>query len=369
MVSHTGAAGITELAPGDPAPWFQQRTSTRDRFVFDTAAGRFIVLCFFASAGDDAGAAACAALLAQRHLFDDTRLCCFGVSLDPADEAEARFGEHIPGIRVFWDFDGRIGRLYGALPGDWRPGDGWAGARRFWVVLDPSLRVTAVFALGDAGVFAYLAALPAPDRFPGFAVQAPVLFLANVFEAELCRRLIDLYEADGGGESGFMRDIDGRTVGLYDSRLKRRRDYTVTDPALTKLIRARIIRRIIPEIWKVHHFSVTRMERYIVGCYAAEDDGHFHPHRDDTMKGTAHRRFGVSINLNDDFEGGELAFPEYGGRGYKMAAGGAVVFSGSLLHAVNRVTQGRRYAFLPFLYDEAAAKLRAENMGFIEGKA
>jgi len=66
-----------------------------------------------------------------------------------------------------------------------------------------------------------------------------------------------------------------------------------------------------------------------------------------------------------NFEGGELAFPEYGGRGYKMAAGGAVVFSGSLLHAVNRVTQGRRYAFLPFLYDEAAAGLRRANLSLV----
>jgi predicted 2-oxoglutarate/Fe(II)-dependent dioxygenase YbiX len=38
-----------------------------------------------------------------------------------------------------------------------------------------------------------------------------------------------------------------------------------------------------------------------------------------------------------------------------------VVFSCSLLHAVSKVTRGRRYAFLPFLYDEAAAKVREQN--------
>jgi len=30
------------------------------------------------------------------------------------------------------------------------------------------------------------------------------------------------------------------------------------------------------------------------------------------------------------------------------------------------VTRGRRYAFLPFLYDEAAAKLRLENNPYLD---
>jgi predicted 2-oxoglutarate/Fe(II)-dependent dioxygenase YbiX len=103
------------------------------------------------------------------------------------------------------------------------------------------------------------------------------------------------------------------------------------------------------------------MERYIVSCYAAEDGAHFRAHRDNTTKGTAHRRFAVSVNLNDDFDGGEVSFPEYGPRSFKAPPGGAVVFSCSLLHAVSKVTRGRRYAFLPFLYDDEAAKLREAN--------
>lgn len=93
--------------------------------------------------------------------------------------------------------------------------------------------------------------------------------------------------------------------------------------------------------------------------------GHFRPHRDNTTRGAAHRRFAVSINLNDDFEGGELYFPEYGPRTYKAPAGCAVVFSTPLLHGVRQVTGGRRYAFLPFLYDESAAKIREANNAFL----
>ena len=38
-----------------------------------------------------------------------------------------------------------------------------------------------------------------------------------------------------------------------------------------------------------------------------------------------------------------------------------MVFSCSLLHEATPVTRGVRYATLPFLYDEAAAKVREAN--------
>jgi predicted 2-oxoglutarate/Fe(II)-dependent dioxygenase YbiX len=63
-----------------------------------------------------------------------------------------------------------------------------------------------------------------------------------------------------------------------------------------------------------------------------------------------------------------VSFPEYGRHSYKPPPGGAVVFSCSLLHAVSKVTEGRRYAFLPFLYDDAAAKIRQENQKFLQGE-
>lgn len=358
------------LAPGDPAPWFHAASSANPRYAFDTAAGRYIVLCFYASAGDESGAAALRAALAQRAVFDDTRVSFFGVSLDPADRAQGRARESLPGIRHFWDFDGAVSRLYGALPREEAPPGAGLPVRRLWVVLDPTLRVLRVFPFapeeppGEA-LFAYLARLPPPEHFAGTALQAPVLFLPDVFEPELCRTLIGLYEAGGGQESGFMREIGGRTVGVTDPSHKRRRDHVVEDPEVIRAVQSRILRRVVPEIARAYQFQATRMERHIVGCYSAEEGGHFRPHRDNTTKGTAHRRFAISINLNSEFEGGEVSFPEYGPRGFRPPAGGAVVFSCSLLHAVSKVSRGRRYAFLPFVYDEAAARLRAENNKFL----
>ena len=359
--------GHVRLLPGDRAPAFRQRSTSNPQYVFDTVAGRYLVLCFFASAGDEIGQDAYRAILANRHCFDDERLALFGVSVDPADEAGARVRPHLPGSRFFWDFDLQVSRLYGAVERDARPGRGTA-FRRFWIVLDPMLRVLKSFPLPEhEALFAYLGGLPPPARFAGFEIPAPVLVLPNVLEPEFCRHLIADYERGGGGEGGFMTEIGGKTVLRHNPIHKIRRDYIITEPNLSNALQHRVVRRIVPEIQKAFQFGVTRMERYLIGCYSAEDGGHFAPHRDNTTAGTAHRRFAVSINLNAEFEGGEISFPEYGGRLFKPPPGGAVVFSCSLLHAVSTVTKGRRYAFLPFLYDDAAAAIREANAANVEG--
>jgi predicted 2-oxoglutarate/Fe(II)-dependent dioxygenase YbiX len=122
----------------------------------------------------------------------------------------------------------------------------------------------------------------------------------------------------------------------------------------------------VPEIEKIHQFAAIRIERHLVACYVAEDEARFRLHRDNATKGPAHRRFAVSIDLSEDFDGGEVVFPKYGTRGYRPAAGGAVGFSCSLLYAVTQVTRGRRYVFLPFLYDDAAAQIPEQNTQFVE---
>jgi predicted 2-oxoglutarate/Fe(II)-dependent dioxygenase YbiX/peroxiredoxin len=324
------------------------------------------VLCFFGSAADPMAREALGTIAADRNCFDDDHACFFGVSLDPADEAEGRVKQRLPGIRFFWDFDSQIGRLYGVLPDDAKAGESGLGVLRAWLILDPTLRVLARFPFEQQSaraVLDYLAQLPPPDRFAGMEVQAPVL--PNVFEPEFCQKLVDLYESHGGEESGFMRERDGKTIHGTDPSHKRRKDHIITDQAIIGETQSRIRRRIKPEVRKAHQFEVTRMERYIVACYSSEDGAHFAPHRDNTTKGTAHRRFAVSINLNEDFDGEEVVFPEYGSRRFKMPTGGAVVFSCSLLHVVTKVTRGRRFAFLPFLYDEAAAKVREANNAYL----
>ena len=152
---------------------------------------------------------------------------------------------------------------------------------------------------------------------------------------------------------------------IHDHGHKRRRDCVIKDEKVIEQIRQRFARAVAPELRKAYQYHATRMERYLIGCYRADDGGHFVAHRDNTTKGTAHRRFAVSVNLNSDFDGGEVSFPEYSRRGFKPPPGGAVVFSCSLLHSVSKVTRGCRYAFLPFMYDDDAAQIRKANNQFL----
>lgn len=41
---------FVNLAPGNPAPWFHAASTSNPRYAFDTAAGRYILMCFFGSA-------------------------------------------------------------------------------------------------------------------------------------------------------------------------------------------------------------------------------------------------------------------------------------------------------------------------------
>lgn len=347
----------SKLILGEAAPWFRAPTPSRPDFAFSSLGGRYVLLGFLPPAGPQFEAAQ-AWVSANRALFNDHKLALFLVARDPAIIGQAR--DEPPGLRWFFDPDGQIARLYGMAGdgGDTTPG---------WILTDPGLRLmsTAPFeALGP--LLARLRSLPAIDQHAGAPLHAPVLVVPRIFEPQICQRLIDLYEAQGGQVSGVMREVDGRTVGVVDD-FKKRRDADVDDEAFRNELRVRIKRRLLPEIQKAFQFEVTRMERYIVACYDAQDGGYFRAHRDNTTKGTAHRRFAVSINLNAEaFEGGDLRFPEFGTRTYRPPTGGAVVFSCSLLHEATPVTKGRRYAFLPFLYDEAAAEIRDQNQGFLD---
>ena len=349
------------LFPGDPVPWFVAATNDYARFQFGSAAGRYIALCILDHGSHPTVAGVLDALNRNRELFDVRKSAFFGISTDPGDRSENRLVDQLPGIRFFWDCDHSVSRQLGAVD---------ASGKIFphWLILDPTLRVLARFELEESDkALGYVARLPPIDGHAGVPLSAPVLIVPRVFEPGFCRTLIDVYRATGGTPSGITEERDGKTVVVFKDNFKRRSDLYLTDDALKTAAKARICRRLVPEIGKAFQFTVTRMERYIVCCYDASSGGFFRAHRDNTTQGTAHRRFAVTINLNtEEYQGGDLRFPEFGSRTYRAPTGGAVVFSCSLMHEATRVTKGRRYAFLPFLYDDAAAKIREANCRYLD---
>lgn len=345
------------LLVGTPAPLFTAPSPVNPTFAFGSLGGRYVLLAFLPGPSPERDAAVA---LVQRHQaqFADLSRVFFGVLPDAESYGRAR---NIAPLHWFSDVDGALRTLFRAVGPD-------GTLEPQWVLIDPSLRILDQAPLAEgAALLDRLAKLGAPADHAGVPLHAPVLIVPRVLDPDYCRQLIDHYNADGGQASGVMRQQDGKTVGVLDD-FKKRRDANITDPALVEQLRQQIGRRLLPQITRAFQFTVTHIERYIIACYDAEDGGYFRPHRDNTTTATAHRRFAVSINLNaEEFEGGDLRFPEFGPQTYRPPTGGAVVFSCSLLHEATPVTRGTRYATLPFLFDEAAEQQRNANVHTLVG--
>jgi hypothetical protein len=340
-------------------PWFGARTVAGNAFELQVIAGRWIVLCFAGALEAPDAMDEVEALRAQAARFDADRLTAHVVLRTlPHDPARLAALE-TPAFSFLHDADGTIAARRGACT----------------VVLDPLLHCVAVVPFdhpnGHAAMLRdVIAALPEPDAHAGVPLFAPALIVPRVFEFAFCEHLVRFYEEMGGVDSGFLLDQAGRTQTVVDRRLKSRRDLVIVEPTLREAIRERVLTRLVPEIERFFQFRATRMDRYMVSCYAAEHGGHFSRHRDNINAGARHRKFAASINLNRDYEGCELIFPEFGQRRYAAPYGGAIVFSTGALHQVTPVTRGRRYAFIPFFYgeEEAAARL-ANNVRLADGEA
>jgi predicted 2-oxoglutarate/Fe(II)-dependent dioxygenase YbiX/peroxiredoxin len=336
---------------GDVPPMFSAKTDVNDQFNFGAMGGRWVVMAFFGSMADPSAVQADRRARDGTVGFDDKAASYFGVSNDPLDRTERGLKSAARGLRYFYDDDDALARLYGVT-------------EPTVFLLDRTMRVAEIAPLDQLGeVLARLKAHLAQENFAtDAAFFAPVLTVPRIFEPELCARLIDYYRAHGGASSGVTREVEGRTQVVLDDKAKRRTDATVQDPDLLAVIRDRLNTRLRPAIERAFHWRATRIERYLVACYDSKDGGFFLPHRDNVGPTTDHRVFAVSLNLNDEFEGGELEFPEFGDRRYRPPAGGATVFSCGLLHAATPVTAGVRYAFLPFLFDEERARLRQAGL-------
>lgn len=327
-----------------------------------------VVLLFVGndSTQESAAAAACGAL-AKRHeefaalktpilairrgaqgadLLDGPQAPAAATPLGLPNEAELPFP-------VLIDADGAVSARYGA-------------SRLRAALLHPNARVVRYYEPAEADkladeVFDDVERIVKLETPRVVLQQAPILLIPNVLPLDFCKKLIDVWETQGNADSGFMVDAGDKTVGKFDYSAKIRKDhFIVRKSEIDETARAWVARHIIGEIAKSFNYEVTRLEDMKIACYDSGRGGYFRPHRDNTTGATAHRRFAVSMLLNDEYEGGYLRFPEYGPHLYRPQAGGAVVFGCSLLHEATDVTAGKRFVLLTFLYGEKEAKIREE---------
>ncbi len=341
---------------GELAPLFTGEIDGVANYNIGVVGGRWIVLQVFGSLAQAPCRDAYQRVVERRAMFDDRDAAYFGVSVDPSDRGAPGQGARTPGLRCFWDFDLAISRLYGLVR------DG--GLQPAVFLIDRALRILMAETIEQTdAVLDELARRLQAERTETEAPFAPVLLLPRVFEPEFCTRLIDCFERDGGTESGFAAEVEGKTTTVVNPLFKRRKDVALEDEALLAETRERLERRLLPMVKRALNWQATEIERFLVCHYGEDDQGFFMAHRDDATAGTAHRKFAVTVNLNAEaYDGGDLRFPEFGRRLYRPPTGGAVVFCCSLLHEVTPVTRGVRYCFVPFLYDADGARLREANL-------
>ncbi len=185
----------------------------------------------------------------------------------------------------------------------------------------------------------------------------PVLIVPNVFSRKDCDHLIGIFNFQGNvwvepghGTKNMTTDYKMR---IPDYDREDRVDHWIVNPETSDFVTSRLRARLFPEIRKAFHYEITRFEKYRIASYSGERRGEAHGHRDNTQEIATHRRFAASINLNtEQFKGGELHFPEYGGHLYRPETGAAIVFSSSMLHEAMHVTKGQRFVLLSFLYGD-----------------
>ncbi|MCD8487191.1 redoxin domain-containing protein [Oscillatoria amoena NRMC-F 0135] len=352
------------LSVGDRIPAFNLPSQTGEYFNIGDFAGKPLVICFFPNPLTPDCIAQAREIQTLLPQLEAIGVNLIGVSPTPVEVLQNFAQTHQIQFKLLSDPKGALCQEYGILYGNAQNQSLTVARQTFVVNID--LRIIKVYNTVDPHQHASqlledLQALLATEVPRHITRQAPVLLIPNVFDREFCQHLINIWHTQGNGESGFMRQVNGQTVGLIDHSHKIRRDHFLQNGETKERIRYLFGKRVTPEIWKAYCFNVTRFEDFRIVGYDASRGGYFRPHRDNTTAGTAHRRFAMTINLNaGEYEGGYLRFPEYGPHLYRPDTGSAVVFSCSLLHEATDVTAGLRFALLTFFYGEREAQIRDE---------
>lgn len=357
---------IPALISGTLFPQFHVETNRGGQSDLGNIAGRFVLLCVLGSVASEISRNAIAALESANYLrnLPNDQVGVL-VACNPLETNHSLIRQIESNMLMIRDYDLKVVTTLGILK---NKGSAGHSVSAVWILVDPMFRIAKIWPLREsAAAISALVNTPPANNFAGVELSAPVLIAPNVFESAFCRELIDCYLSGQPQSSGVARVVEGKLENVNVPTRKRRFDHEIKDQKLRDTISTTIAVRLLPQIFRAFQYRVTRIERQLVACYDAEGGGFFKAHRDNSYVGTKHRAFAVTINLNpDEYDGGDLRFPEFGNRTYRAPKGGAVVFSCALLHEALPVTRGVRYAFLPFLFDEAGQKLledSAEHIG------
>ena len=168
--------------------------------------------------------------------------------------------------------------------------------------------------------------------------NVPFIMIENALDKELLKEVIDFYK---------MKK-EKNQVTAHQHRTKDRL-HVHPDSKLQKKIDNKLSKTVLPELRKIFYYDANYRETYKICSYDSITSGRFHSHRD-TPHPYQHRRYAMSLLLNDEYEGGELYLSEYDIK-LKPKANTAIIFPGISSHQVLTVTKGSRMAMITFFCD------------------
>ena len=185
------------------------------------------------------------------------------------------------------------------------------------------------------------------------SLTPPIIIVPNVISESLKNELISYHDSSG------RKNIENKGT--------KNRTHVFINGEITKKLDDKLSKSLFPELKKIFNIDITYRENYKICSYNSKDKGKFHAHRDSVYP-YGHRRFAMSLILNNDYEGGGIIFPEYNRVPYKPEPRSAVIFPTPLYHQVLKVTRGTRYVIISFLLGDESAEYK-KRFNLYQGKS
>lgn len=334
-----GLTAYDRIAAGDPAPPFvlPDQAGTQWSPLDNDIAGKPLLLLFHAAGSGSDFARDVASFAAEKDELDRLGCSVFAVSRGGAADVSP--------LPLLTDAAGDVFRAYGIRS---------APCSTVAVLVNPNTKIAFISDEGsspDPGrVIEEIGRIRDARSATPLSAHPPVLIVPMALSATDCAFLVRLWHRLHAqhGESGHS-EVDPACV-TFLREYGRVQQYHIEDKQLLESLDAKLARRIMPEIVKAFESQATQREGLVISRYDSGEGGMLQPHRDCSSPETAHRRFTLTVALNDDFVGGELRFREYGDQTYRLPIGTAALFTCALMHEVLPVTSGSRFALVTHLW-------------------
>ena len=206
-----------------------------------------------------------------------------------------------------------------------------------------------------------------PDMPAGLIVTSnsvpPGLFFAQNFLApDICNQIVSESAAQLGGQNASSGDAADaprmsvqRTLDAIDTQSLQ---FNVKD-----LVRHIFVNVVAPQFGKqIDNFESAEVLRYKEGGeYPVHADADTWSAEEQTWKRAVDRDLSIHLYLNEDYEGGEIDFPNFGLK-LKPQRGLLIAFpsDGRYLHAARPVTAGLRYALVSWASVKGSQRVSSE---------